>query len=222
MSIESDDLSANLDLEDRVIDEVVKAVEITAQQAAHLSLKLVRVESLRAWRVADSPHQLSFESLADIRQAQSVLAGDLSEVCAARDALDHAIAEYELKLSVLGSLVEKRQHLREQRDQLRKDLGPRSESVLSPTHSVACGEETQSSESGREQLKALRKAIGREDWDDLPPFYGSEPVRQRYCAYCDAPLREGRKRFCSRTCHEVHISTFGSALIPRLPSDDER
>lgn len=47
-----------------------------------------------------------------------------------------------------------------------------------------------------------------DDWSDLEPYYGNGAPHSRDCQMCGTTLSHGRRRFCSRACHDLYREAF--------------
>jgi endogenous inhibitor of DNA gyrase (YacG/DUF329 family) len=51
--------------------------------------------------------------------------------------------------------------------------------------------------------------IPEDFWDDLPPLQGAAALA-RECQRCGRDVPRGRKRFCSRDCHQLYLESHGA------------
>lgn len=99
--------------------------------------------------------------------------------------------------------------MREERDALIQVSRP------TPLRPADVHEQAPPGSVSQDEIKAVRTAIERDDWSDLPAFYGSEEPRRRECKFCGGELPESRKRFCSKECRDLFVEAFGTSAFPK-------
>lgn len=85
----------------------------------------------------------------------------------------------------------------------------------SARYSVATSGTVQPTDATAEELKAVRDVIQKDEWADLPAFYGTGDLAQRDCLHCGARVPKGKKRFCSRECQQMHLVAHGTPWQPK-------
>jgi hypothetical protein len=71
------------------------------------------------------------------------------------------------------------------------------------------------------ELKAIREAIQRDEWADLPAYYGSGAAPSRECQTCAGAVPPGLRRFCSRECRVAYADIYGTPAMPKKAQGSE-